>query len=67
MKWLNWLADIWHARQRSVDLDVLWPTCKAQAPDMYTAKLVFSMHAFQDEAWTCLGEAEIRRRIDELQ
>lgn len=62
----EWLIGKWHERQRAVDLQLLWPSCKKQAPDLDHAKAAFAWHAFRDKAWLILGEAEIRRRIDEL-
>jgi len=61
-----WVMDWWHARQRAVDLQVLWPACKANAKDIDHAKAAFAVHAFNDPAWVCLGEREIKRRIDAL-
>lgn len=66
MKWFAWLLSRWREQQRSIDLEILWPACKKVAPDLTHAKVAFAVHAFSDEAWTCLGEAEIRQRIDEL-
>lgn len=63
---IRWLIDRWHARQRALDIAVLWSACKEQAPNLVTAKAAFAVHAFHDRAWLCLGEAEIKRRIDEL-
>lgn len=63
---LRWLLDWWHARQRAIDLDILWPACREQASDLDHARAAFAYHAFNDTAWTCLGEDEIKRRIDRL-
>ena len=60
---INW----WHARQRAIDLQILWPVCCEQAGDIGTAKLAFAMHALHDEAWLCLGKDEAMRRIDALE
>ena len=62
----DWFFRWWHRRQRKIDLEILWPACKAQAPDMDHAKAVFAFHAFNDLAWTELGHDEIYRRIDQL-
>ena len=56
----------WRARQRAIDLDILWPTCIAEAPDIDHAKAAFAVHAFHDPAWLALGPDEIIRRIEEL-
>ena len=61
------IKGLWYARVRRIDLDVLWPICKAGANDLDHAKAAFATHAFNDPAWQALGEAEIFRRIDELE
>ncbi len=63
---MKWLLNWWHARQRKIDLNILWPSCKELAPDMDHAKAAFAVHAFHDRAWLCLGEAEIYERIEAL-
>jgi hypothetical protein len=63
----NRILDWWHARQRAFDLKILWPTCCAEAHDLDHAKMAFAVHAFNDPAWLCLGDDEIKRRIDELE
>lgn len=62
----NWLRSHWQARQRAIDLDVLWPACRANAPDLDHARAVFALHAFHDPAWLALGYDEVVRRIDAL-
>ena len=62
-KLLKW----WYARQRKVDLDILWPICRSKAKDLAQAKTAFALHAFYDNAWLSLGEDEVYRIIDELQ
>jgi hypothetical protein len=57
---------LWHARQRQIDLEILWPSCRDQAPDLDVAKAAFAMHAFHDNAWLVLGEDEIYRIIEGL-
>lgn len=64
---MNWLRKIWFARLRRIDLEILWPSCKKQAPSMDQAKAAFAVHAFNDRAWLFLGEDEIIREIDGLQ
>lgn len=63
---IAWLMEWWHSRQRAIDMDVLWPTCVAQARDLDHAKAAFALHAFNDPAWLCLGEDAIKRAIDDL-
>ncbi len=59
---INW----WHSRQRSIDLQILWPACKEKSGDIDQAKAVFAVHAFNDAAWTCLGHDEIIKLIGGL-
>lgn len=63
---IKWVIDYWRTRQRTLDLQILWPQCLAFAPDLDHAKAAFAMHAFNDHAWLCLGEPEIIRRIEAL-
>jgi hypothetical protein len=62
----RWLVEWWPNRQRSIDLDILWPTCKEQALDLDHARAAFAVHAFHDPAWLRLGHDEIVRRVGEL-
>lgn len=56
----------WHARQRQIDLDILWPICVRGANDLDHAKAAFAVHAFNDPAWRELGE-ELFNFIDRLE
>lgn len=64
---IRWLLNLWWAQQRSIDLMILWPACKAEAHDLDHAKGAFAVHAFHDRAWLCLGEDAIIAFIDGLQ
>ena len=63
---MRWLMNWWHARQRAVDIDILWPNCRDQTDDLDLARAAFAIHAFHDKAWLALGDDEIRRRIEAL-
>lgn len=63
---MNWLIAWWYKRQRQIDLDILWPLIKKDAPSLDDAKACFGVHAFNDQAWMCLGVHEVMTRIDEL-
>jgi hypothetical protein len=63
---MRWLLNWWHERQRAIDLQILWPSCRDLAPDLDHARAAFAVHAFHDRAWMSLGEDEIIRRIDRL-
>jgi hypothetical protein len=56
----------WHARQRQVDMQVLWPVCIQEAGDHDHAKAAFAYHCFNDPAWLELGEDAIVDFIDKL-
>jgi hypothetical protein len=63
---VQWFFSYFNERRRRIDIDILWPSCVALAPDIDHAKAAFAMHAFNDPAWQCLGHDEIVRRIEEL-
>lgn len=42
----------WRKRQRQIDIDILWPTCKEQANNISHARGIFYIHCMMDEAWT---------------
>lgn len=52
MKLWTWIAKAWRKRLRKSDMEMLWPSCVAQAKDLDHAKMAFAVHAFNDEAWT---------------
>jgi hypothetical protein len=63
--WDFWgfVADWWHARQRALDVLLLWPSCRDQARDLDHAHRAFKLHASTDEAWLALGTTEMDRQI----
>ena len=56
----------WHARQRRIDMVILWPICRREANDLDHAKAAFAVHAFNDPAWLELGEDAMLDFIDGL-
>lgn len=56
----------WRARVRRLDLEILWPLCRAGARDIDYARAAFAIHAFNDPAWRELGEDELIAFIDRL-
>lgn len=63
----NLIARMWRKRQRSIDMVILWPSCKSLAVDLDHAKAAFAIHAFNDSAWTNdLSERQIIDLIDAL-
>ena len=61
-----WLRDMWWRRQRSVDLALLWPECKAQATSLDQARAVFAFHAMNDPAWRDFYGDKLQQVISEL-
>lgn len=57
----------WRARQRRIDMEILWPVCCEQARDLDHAKAAFAYHVFHDPAWLCLDEQVILDFIDRLE
>jgi hypothetical protein len=57
----------WHARQRRIDMDILWPICLKEANDLDHAKAAFAVHCYLDPAWQELGEKGIFDFIDRLE
>jgi hypothetical protein len=64
---MRWLRNWWWARQRAIDMQILWPTCKKQAVDLDHAKAAFAMHAFADPAWVRFYEGRLFDVIDKLE
>jgi len=62
---MMWLLNLWHAHQRRIDLAILWPSCRAEAPNLDVAKAAFAVHAFHDRAWLALGD-KLYETIDGL-
>jgi hypothetical protein len=60
------ILGIWYAHLRKIDVDILWPVCRDNSPNLDTAKAVFAIHVLNDEAWLILGEDEIYHQIDLL-
>ena len=56
----------WRARQRKIDLEILWPTCVEQADDLDHARAAFAVHAFNDAAWSDFSEDDLIAFIGEL-
>ena len=56
----------WHARQRRIDMDILWPICRREANNLDHAKAAFAVHAYNDPAWMELGEEKLFAFIDGL-
>lgn len=58
----------WHARQRRIDMDVLWPQCLAGANNLAHAKVAFAIHCAHDPAWTSeMNHDEIMDFVERLE
>ena len=67
MRLIRWIRGVWWKRQRAIDLDILWPICKAKAPDIDHARAAFAVHAFNDPAWVRhYGKEGLCRAIGDL-
>jgi len=64
---IRWLRDRRYANLRARDLSILWPACRAVAPDLEWARLAFARHAYNDPAWLALGKAGIADIIGRLE
>ncbi len=57
----------WRARQRQIDLDILWPACRDQAADLAAARNAFLLHVSQDSAWQDLRWQDACEIVSKLQ
>lgn len=63
---MRWIKNWWYARQRQVDIKILWPECVRYSPNLEMAKAMFEVHAYNDFAWMVLGEEAVEKIIDGL-
>lgn len=63
---IRWLIRKFNARRRRIDLEILWPACRDNAPSIERAREAFFVHAMMDDAWTELGPTEMVRIIEGL-
>jgi hypothetical protein len=64
---MKWLRNLWWARQRSMDMRILWPACKSMACDLDHAKAAFAVHAYNDPAWVRFYEGGLWKVINQLE
>lgn len=61
------VRNLWWARQRKIDLEVLWPACKEHTRNIAAARAAFAMHAFSDTCWIgYYGKQELMEVIGAL-
>lgn len=61
---IRWLQNWWWARQRQIDMRILWPICVQQAGDLERAKAAFMVHAIVDPAWCRFYEGNLWAAIN---
>lgn len=60
-KWSGWFA-AW----RWLDVQFLWPCCRAIEPDLHRARVHFAIRISDRPHWLALDDEEIQRLIGEL-
>lgn len=50
---IRFLQRWWWARQRAIDLRILWPIFKKEAGNLEDARKMFMHHAIIDPCWVC--------------
>lgn len=56
----------WRARQRRIDIEILWPSCLLASGNLWDARAVFALHTRMDPAWSDLREDEVCQIIEKL-
>jgi hypothetical protein len=56
----------WRRRQRRLDLHILGPTLRRQAPTLSVARQAFYLHTVVDPAWRDMDDEEIEKVIEGL-
>jgi hypothetical protein len=62
----DWVFDMWYARQRRKDIEILWPSCRELTSNLDHAKAAFTRHARSDPAWLHLSKEHADRIINAL-
>lgn len=55
----------WHSMQRDMDLKLLWPSFKKQAPNLETARTGFIVHMSMCSCYHGLSEEELAEFVRE--
>jgi len=65
---IAWLKKRWRERQRSIDMDILWPVCVNMCEgDIGCARDAFAMHCLNDPAWSEMSDAEVYAFVAKLE
>lgn len=56
----------WRRRQRTLDIELLWPSCKQQTKTRLDAEAVFRVHMEMDPAYGDLDECDKLKFLKEL-
>lgn len=59
MKLFDNIVAWWRKRQRAIDLQILWPACRARAVNLECARAAFIRHMAGDPAWADITEEEL--------
>ena len=63
---LAWFRRRANERRRRIDIEILGPSLRRNAPNLQIARLAFRQHTNLDHAWTDLSDAEIDKIVDNL-
>lgn len=63
----RFFRSLWNQRRRRIDLQILWPVCKANAKSLEAAKVAFSAHVYNDPAWAELDGEHLRQIVAALE
>lgn len=63
---ISWLRDRWYARQRHLDLELLWPAIRRHESDLSRARAAFGFHCLMTPAWYSLGLDQIENILRDL-
>lgn len=67
-KLIRAIQEWWWARQRKIDMELLWPSIKKLCNgDLVAARAAFAVHAFNDPAWVRHYEESLYSFIDALE
>ena len=63
---VNCFAHYFGKRARTIDLEILWPSIKAAAGDLESARSLFKAYVFKDSSWLMLSKEEIHEILESL-
>ncbi len=63
---IAWLRKLWWAKQRAIDMQVLWPACKANASSLDASHQAFMVHAIVSPCWVRVYEGKLWAEVRKL-